>query len=179
MAFVSPSQINFLVPVDLSGAGPVPVPRLLGVTTVTATAFLTDISPGLVTLRIGERNSVLAKIDGEETLVAPGGAVEGRDSRPGRTGDTIVLTATGLGLTDPLPAAGAPLTEPLPLADLVRLGASIGGKQATIVSANMTALGVFTVKLQIPDGAGAGFQPLVLRVNGQPAQSGLVLALEE
>ena len=41
----------------------------------------------------------------------------------------------------------------------------------------MTSLGVFTVRLQIPEGAGTGFQPLVMRVNDQPAQSGLLLAL--
>ncbi len=178
VAFVSPKQINFLVPVDLSGAGPVPVIVTTPTSRGNATAFLTDASPGLVTLALAERNSVLARIDGEETLVAPAGAVEGRESRPARIGDTITLTATGLGLTNPLPAGGASLTEPLPLADLAALSVTVGGQAAVVVSADMTSLGIFTIRLQIPEVAGAGYQPLILRVNSQPAQSGLVLALE-
>jgi uncharacterized protein (TIGR03437 family) len=177
VAFVSPSQIKFLVPADIGSVGPVPVTVTTPNNRGTATAFLTEVSPGLVTLLLGERNSILARIDGEETLVAPAGAIEGRASRPGRTGDTIVLTATGLGLTGPLPIAGLPLTEPLPLANPGRLSVTIGGQTATIVSADMTSLGVFTVRLQIPEGAGTGFQPLVMRVNDQPAQSVLLLAL--
>jgi uncharacterized protein (TIGR03437 family) len=179
VAFVSPNQINFLVPADLSGAGPVPVTVVTPNSKGTATAFLADVSPALVAFPVGDRTSVLASIDGEETLVAPSGAIEGRDTRPGRIGDTIVLAATGLGLTDPLPPSGTPLTEPLPLANPDRLKVTIGGQAASVVSAQMTSLGVFTVKLQIPEGAGTGWQPVVLRVNEQPAQSALVISLEE
>ena len=178
VAFVSPNQINFLVPADLGNAGPVPVTVVTPANRGTATAFLTDVSPALVAFPLGERLTVLASIDGEDTLVAPDGAIEGRATRPARTGDTIVLTATGLGLTDPLPPSETPLTEPLPLANLDRLNVTIGGQAATIVSAQMTSLGVFTVKVQVPAETGSGLQPVVLRVNDQPAQSGLGITLE-
>lgn len=178
IAFAGPSQINFLVPADLS-SGPVPVEVSTATGRGTATAFMAQVSPGLLTINIGDQAHPVATFDGESVLVAPSGAVPDRESRPARVGDMIALTATGLGLPTPLPPVGQTFTDPLPLADLTRLTASVGGQSATIVSAAMISPGVFQVRLTIPEGAGTGPQPIVLSAQDQRSQPGVVIALEE
>ena|GEM_PF-465209 len=177
VSFVSPGQINVLVPLDLT-TGPVPVevsgPNGRGA----AQVFLSDVAPGLLTLRTGEQTSPLAQFADENVLVAPAGAIPERESRPAKAGDTVDLTATGLGLTDPIPPQGQVFTASYPLADLSRISVTIGGKPAAVVSAAMVSPGTFVVRVQIPEEAGSGFVPVQLQVRGVSAQSGLVLAVE-
>lgn len=178
ISYVSPSQINILVPADLT-TGPVPVEITTAVGRGGATAFMGAVSPALLTVPLGEQITPLATFDGESVLVAPAGAIPDRESRPARAGDWLVLTATGLGFPNPLPPVGQPFTDPLPLSDLSRLSVTVGEQAATVLAAEMVSPGVFRVKIAVPEGAGFGLQRLVLTAQDQRAQSGMVIALEE
>ncbi|MGD0872828.1 MAG: IPT/TIG domain-containing protein [Bryobacteraceae bacterium] len=96
--FVSPTQINFIIPGnEVDGSVPVRVVRE-GVTGPEITLQLIDAAPALFALA---GYTIAAHADG--TLLTP--------DAPANAGDVVVVYATGLGKTQPNPAPGViPLT---------------------------------------------------------------------
>ncbi len=177
LLFVSKNQINFLVPVDLA-TGPVPVevtgPNGRG----SATAFLQEVSPALLTHIAGEQSTPVAVFTDESVFVAPAGSLPERESRSAKAGDRIDLIATGLGLTDPPAPEGVTFETAYPLADISRLSVTVDGRPAEVESCVMTSPGVFLVRIRVPDEIEGGFRPIRLAVRGIAAQDGLAIALE-
>ncbi|MEZ5402856.1 MAG: SBBP repeat-containing protein [Bryobacteraceae bacterium] len=178
LLFVSKSQINFLVPVDLS-TGPVPVEVIGPNGRGTATAFLQEVSPALLTQTVEEdKVTPVATFAGESVFVAPAGSLGDREARAAKAGDTVIFVATGLGLTDPTAPEGVVLTEAYPLADPSRLSVTIDDKPAELIYAGMTSAGVYLVTVRVPDEVASGFRPVKLTVRGIAAQAGMVIAIE-
>ncbi|MBL8291438.1 MAG: hypothetical protein JNN08_06360 [Bryobacterales bacterium] len=177
ISYVGPGQINIVVPLDLT-SGPVPVevtgPNGRG----NATAFMADVSPALLTRKIGEHTSPYAQFAGESVQVAPPGVIPDTETRPAREGDFVDFIATGLGLTDPVPPEGVTFESPFPLADLSRLAVTIGDKPAPVEAALMVSPGTYLVRIRIPEAPGSGEQPIRLEVRGVAAQPNLTLSLE-
>ncbi len=93
LIYVSPTQINFIVPIDLK-PGPVKV-RVVrqGVTGPEVTLTLVEAAPQLFQSPEGY---VIAQHGKDYSLVTP--------ESPARPGEIVVIYATGLGLTQPRPA---------------------------------------------------------------------------
>jgi uncharacterized protein (TIGR03437 family) len=101
--YVSPTQINFLVPPDIL---PGPVSLLVNVDTLRGAAIQLTLAPAAPALfQLDSTNAVATLADG--SVLTP--------SSPGKPGDVVELWATGLGPTVPpaigftLPTAAAPL----------------------------------------------------------------------
>lgn len=108
--FTSPSQVNFQMPYETPpGEALVQVERD-GQTGNTVSVQVTSIAPRLLLLGIGDYGLV---VNQDGTFPVP--ASLGINGHPAHVGDTLVIYAIGLGVTDPavVTGAAAPGAEPL------------------------------------------------------------------
>ena len=149
--YVSPTQVNFLLPSDLgAGAVTVKVRNPAGTSTT-------------VPLTVQANAPQLFTVDGKSVM---GNHANGTPlaTAPVTPGETIVVLGTGLGATNP---ALIPGQLPSAAASLVTLPqVTIGGATATVVSAGVSAgsAGVYQIAVQVPPDAPNGDLPLVVQV---------------
>jgi len=165
LIFVSPAQINFQVPFDVSGttaqivvsssAGPsAPVPVPLGVA-----------QPGIFFDSASGLGAIIHNADGKLT-----------SERPARAGDFLQVYATGLGAVSPAVIAGFPAPVS-PLSQTVaQPQVTIGGRPAAVVFSGLAPgfAGLYQLTIQVPEGVPSGRQPAALTVNGLRSNEVLV-----
>ena len=167
--YVSPSQINLIVPDDPTNGGlDVQVKTQAGTSNI-ATADKEDFSPALFQLTATYPSAVHA--DG--TYVGIPNLVSGAATHPARPGEVILLFGTGFGPTNPSLAAGQSVNGPLP--PMQPVTATIGGVEASI-QAYLTFAGVYQFNVTVPD-LPPGDAPLVLSVGGSKTKDGLMLSI--
>lgn len=145
--YVSPTQINFLIPGnEIAGNVTVCVTRE-GVSGPLATIALVNAAPALFDL--GNGFAIATHANG--SLLT--------DASPAQTNEIVVVYATGLGPTNPNPAPGQiPLTAAI-LQYANTLSVSLGGtvlQPIFIKYAGLTpeSVGLYQINLQIPPGVG-------------------------
>ena len=156
VGYVSPTQVNFLLPPDtVSTATTVQVRNPAGMSTampltVQASAGQLFTSDGKTVLGTHANGNLVGKAGAGTTPAAPG--------------ETITVYGTGLGATNPALMAGQIPTDASSLATLPK--ATIAGAPATVVSASVVpgSAGVYQVNLQVPADAANGDLPLVLQI---------------
>jgi uncharacterized protein (TIGR03437 family) len=163
LLYVSPSQINFLIP---SGE-----------------------SPGSVTVRVVREGASgpfvsLNLVDGAPALFETGSGLaiathaDGAlltDASPGQPGEVVVVYATGLGATDPDPEAGEIPETAAPLQWLSSLSISLNGAalpSALILYAGATpgCVGLYQLNIQLPQDVPA--DPVIQVSMGMQSNSG-------
>lgn len=174
LSYISPTQINVLVPADAS-RGDVEV-RVVrdGIASQPAHVMQAEIDPALFVFRTdGPTYAAATHLDG-----APVGPLElypGAQSRPAEPGETLMLFGNGLGGTNP----------PLSPSQLVRTAAAlalpvtvrIGGQTASVAYAGLVAPGVYQVNVSMPD-VSDGDQLVVLETGGRETQTGPVISVK-
>jgi len=167
LSYISPSQINALLPVD-DTVGPVDLqvfgpngssqPVTVQKVALAPSWFLLDPHPN----ELG-RHVAAALPDG--TYVAPVGWFgNAAVSRPAIPGETVELFATGLGPTNPPYPDGQTLTQAYPLANPVTV--AIGSQMnLPIQFAGLVAPGLYQINLTVPR-LPPGDQSICLAVNG-------------
>jgi uncharacterized protein (TIGR03437 family) len=88
-----------------------------------------------------------------------------------KPGDIIQLYATGLG---PSPA-GNIINSPITFSGSVT--ATIGTANAPVLGTALVAVGEFQVNIQVPSGLADGDYQLLIKVNGTPCQTGIVIPI--
>jgi len=167
--FVSPTQINVIVPDDPTNGGvDVQVTAPSGKSNV-ATADKEDFSPALFQLT----PPYPAAVQPDGTYVGPPNVVSGVATQPASPGEVILLFGTGFGPTNPTVAAGQVAGSPVQPAQAVT--ATVGGVPASVV-AYLIYPGVYQFNVTVPN-VPAGDAPLVLSVAGSRTQDGLMLAI--
>jgi uncharacterized protein (TIGR03437 family) len=149
VGYVSPTQVNFLLPSDI-----VAVPAQVQVRNPAGIS-------AQVPMTIQANAPQLLTVDGKH---AWGVHANGSSLAQAAPGETLVLYGTGLGATNPAQIPGQIPTQP---ANLVRLlTATIGGAAATVVSGGIVpgSAGVYQLNVQIPADAANGDQPLVVEL---------------
>ncbi|MCZ6491277.1 MAG: matrixin family metalloprotease [Acidobacteria bacterium] len=158
--FVSPGQINALVPFELTGSS-VDVTILTGPGAAgnTVTVNLSPTAPGIFKVNSAGQGAIL---NPDGSLVAPVGSFPSRlpAAQPTRSGEIIVIFASGLGPVSPaLPsgvASGANGTAipVMPNVPQVR----IGGQAANVLFAGLAPgfVGLYQVNVQVPQGVPTG-----------------------
>jgi uncharacterized protein (TIGR03437 family) len=154
VGYVSPTQVNFLMPSN-AGAGTttVQVKNLAG-TSAAATITVAAGAPQLFTA------------DGKSVLGShAGGALLGKGSQAAAPGETITLYGTGLGATTPSQIPGVVPTVASPLATLPQV--TIDGAPATVSFAGVVpgTAGVYQINVQVPSGAANGDLPVVVQAD--------------
>jgi len=172
VAYVSPAQVNFVVPADTRiGAVDVEV-TTAGVTSNKVSAQLQTFSPAFFLW-----NGAYAAATHLNFSMAAGPGVSAT-ATPAKPGETIILWGTGFGPTQPPDTIGQ-LTSGAPAATTLP-ALTIGGVQAQVIGVNMSPgfAGLYQVAVQVPTSLSDGDQPIVAQVNGVPSPGGVLLTVE-
>ncbi len=162
VGYVSPTQLNFLLPGDVSpGTVQVQVKNPAGITKQTPITVQAN-APQLLTLD----GKYVSALHANGSLVGKAGLAASGPTTPVVPGETIVLYGTGLGQTNPPLIAGQMPTQAVNLANLPRV--TIGGEDAPVTSATVIpdAPGVYQIKVQVPQSTANGDQMVVVQVGG-------------
>jgi len=141
--YVSPGQINFLVP-----------PNLLALP-VSLYVIVDGLIGPLLHLTIGPAAPGLFQLDATNAIATlPDGAVL-TPSAPAKPGDVVVLWATGLGATDPQPAYGVLPTASAPLAPGAGLSILLDGTRVPSAAISYAGIvagfpGLYQINFQLP-----------------------------
>jgi uncharacterized protein (TIGR03118 family) len=165
VTYVSPTQINVLLPADLQ-PGAVKIQTFNnGLESQTATVTLQAAGPAFFVLT--GNKYVATHSDG--TLVAPAGLTTGVTSSPAKAGETIVIYGNGFGATTGTIPNGSVITTPLPLASNPTF--TIGGVNATVAFAGLTLAGVYQLNVVVPAGLPSGDNAIVAQLAGGGAST--------
>jgi uncharacterized protein (TIGR03437 family) len=178
LLYVSPTQINALVPATVA---PGPVQVVVQSNGVNSTPFVitaTATQPAIYALPNTDGSSffVTAALAGTATLVG-NSAVDPRVLRAAQPGDLLDLYMVGLGattdpskfLTDQLFAGAYPLSA--------TVTATIGGESASVSFAGLTSPGLYLVRITIPQDLSPGAQVIQVSAGGLKTSSSLKLLL--
>jgi len=153
VGYVSPTQVNFLLPSNMApGPTTVQVRNPAGITAA-------------VPLTVAANAGQLFTTDGKSVLgTKANGSLLGKAAQAAVPGETIVIYGTGLGATSPALIPGLVPVEAAGLATLPRV--TIGGANATVISASVVtgSAGVYQVTVQVPADAANGDLPVVVQI---------------
>jgi len=159
--FVSPQQLNFQVPWQLLGLPNATLSVITaGGTGPSISVNLSAAAPGIFTINTANSATQGAvQIANSTAFAASAGAISGAVSRPATTGDMLTIYCSGLGAVSNTPASGATAGSGLGLSYVqAQVSVTIGGKAATVLSANLTPgfVGLYQVNVQFPMGVASG-----------------------
>src|SRR5450759_2806848 len=162
VGYVSPTQVNFLLPSDLiATATTVQVRNPAGTNTA-------------LPITVSANAPQVFTTDGKTVLGAHvNGSLLGK-AAPAAPGETIVVYGTGLGATSPALIPGQVPTDAVSLATLPQV--TIGGAAATVSFAGVVpgTAGVYQINVQVPSGAANGDLPLIVLVGTASSASTLI-----
>jgi uncharacterized protein (TIGR03437 family) len=174
--YVSPSQINFIVPEDKSGPQPVTVKNAAG-TSAAETVTVKSFGPAF----FGWPNNQVVATRQDFTLAAANGTFAGTTTVPAKPGDTIILWGTGFGSTIPAAPVGIETpssvtynTSTLPTIDIDKVPAKVLGAALAPGFA-----GLYQVAIEVPSSLGNGDWPIVATIGGVSSPNGIVLTVQE
>jgi uncharacterized protein (TIGR03437 family) len=183
--FVSPGQVNALVPGDVSaGSAQVTVSNAQG----TSAPFTVNVAPQQPTLLAPASFMVSGKQyvgaflppDYATTFALPAGAIAGVTSRPAKPGETLVLYGLGFGAVTPdvpvgtiAPALQFKLNSPLQ----ILFNQSAG----TIAYSGLAPgfVGLYQINVQVPQIADSDAVPLTFTLGGTPGTQTLYIAVHQ
>jgi uncharacterized protein (TIGR03437 family) len=157
VGYVSPTQVNFLLPSNLTpGTVQVQVRNPAGISSQMPITVQAN-APQLFTA--DGKYVLAAHLNG--SFVGKGGI-----SPPAAPGETVILFGTGLGSTNPALIPGQIPAQPASLTGTQQV--TIGGAAATVVSAGIVpgSAGLYQLNVQVPATAADGDQPVVCSNGG-------------
>jgi uncharacterized protein (TIGR03437 family) len=166
VGFVSPTQVNFLLPSDLS---------------ITAVTVQVRNPAGISTnlpVTVQANAAQLFTVDGKSVLAAHANGSLLSKSSPAVPGETISLYATGCGPTTPALIPGVVPSAPAAIATPPVI--TIGGTPATVVGAGVVpnTAGLYQINVQVPSSAASGDLPLVMQV-GTASTAPILLTVQK
>ena len=172
VSFISPKQINVLIPQD-SNTGSVQVQVTNnGLVSAVANVQLSAAAPAFFIYK----NNEIAALHSDNVSVVGDPTLFPNSSTPAKAGETIVLFGTGFGATTPAYPGGQIVTQPYPLTTMPTV--TIGGNAATVTFAGLTGAGLYQINVTVPAGTASGMQPVVATINGVSTQSSAVIAVQ-
>ena len=168
--FVSPTQINCIVPDDSTDGGVnVQVNTPIGPSNV-VTADKEDFAPALFLFT----GTYPAAVHANGTFLGPPNILAGTATAPAKAGEEILLFGTGFGPSNPAVPAGQLATGDAQPAQTVT--ATVGGVPAQ-VQGYLIGPGQYQFNLTVPNSLPPGDAPLSLSVFNATTQSGLMLTI--
>lgn len=161
---VSPTQVMLVAPDDAT-VGTVPVQLTVNGATYSGSVTLQKFAPALF-------QSASGGITFGQAGHASGAPVT--TSSPASRGETITLTATGLGATNPATPASQAVTTWAPVAMPVTV--SIGGVAATVQSAAKVSPGCYQITVTVPS-VSSGNQTVQVGIGGFSSPSGVFIPI--
>ncbi len=169
VGYVSPTQVNFLLPVDaLQGNIQVQVRNSAGISAPIQIGTTAN-SPQLLTLD----GKYALGVHADGSLLGKTGLVAGAASAPAQPGETLTFYCTGCGATTPATISGlVPTKSSVNTLPVV----TVGGAAATVTSASTItgSPGLYQVNVQVPAATANGDQPVVIRLGTTNSVSTLI-----
>jgi len=159
--YVSPTQINFQLPTEVTGTSVTVTPSLNSLDGTPVTVPLVASVPGLFSLS-SDGTGPGAILKSDFTVVS--------SSNPASRGSVILIYGTGFGATTPNVPSGQPAPgDPPGTAKLVATPTvSIGGQSAQVIFAGLAPgfVGLFQLNVVVPTGTALGNVPVVVSIGG-------------
>ena len=174
--YVSPTQINFVVPPNLSGSVPVTV-TVSGQASASFTATASTYSPAFFPW---PGNQVVATRQ-DFTFAAKNGTF-GVPTTPAAPGDVLILWGTGFGPTVPAVTPGVQVPA-LPngqtYSTILPVTVTINNVSATVYGAAVATgyAGLYQIAIQVPPSIGNGDWPVTASIGGVQSPAGMVLSV--
>lgn len=170
VAYISPTQINALVPED-SKLGSVDVTTSnQGLASGTATATMETTAPAFFITK----SNYIAALHADNSIVGPT-TLYPNASTPAKPGETISLYGTGFGQTStPIPD-GEVIPTPIPLTGVT---ITVGGTPAEVQFSGLVGPGLYQFNVTVPASLGDGDAQVVATVGGATTPSGPMIAVQ-
>ena len=169
--FVSPAQLNVLLPVNTAPGPAQVVVSNNGLSAATVSVNVDTFAPAFFLL--SGQYIAATHADGV-SLVGPAALLPG--STPAAPGETIVLYGTGFGPTNPATPDGQVLTAPTNLVSNPTV--LFGGAQADVAFAGLTATGLYQINLKVPASITAsGDVPVIAQLGGTASPSTALISV--
>ena len=172
--FISPLQINFIVPGDSTVGGvPVQVVNANGSSNV-YTSRLQTVAPAFFTYGGAASKYAIGSLPNGTLVGTPGLLGSNTLTQPAKPGDVVALWMTGLGPTTPPYPEGHLVSSSARLANTATV--TVGGVQAAVDWAGISGPGLYQINFHVPSVA-VGDQPIQVSVSGASAQSGVFMTI--
>lgn len=184
VSYVSPTQINFLLPPTLTAGTAQIVAANNGLTSTTVSATIAAVAPAFFTLGAADTttgNTYIAAEHANGSIAGPTGLVTGVTSTPYNAGETMVLYGTGFGPTTTVAPNGQLLTVAIPMSTTPTV--TVGGQPATVSFAGLVGPGLYQLNVVLPPGTTVGGTgsvvqvPVVATAGGVQTQAKVVVAV--
>lgn len=172
LSYVSPGQVNVLVPDDAAAGDMQLELSNSGSTSNAFTVHKAIAAPAFFQFTAG----YAAAVHADGACVGKAGLLLGVSVTPAKPGETLMLFGTGFGPTNPpletgqLPAASAPLAH--------TPAVTIGGVQAAVTYAGRTGAGLDQINVIVPEDLPDGDALLAAQVAGASTQANLYLTVQ-
>ena len=179
LAYVSPTQVNGLIPCNLSPNASYQLLVQRGSTqSVPTPVTVVELQPGIYSEDLSGSGQGAIQIAGSTLLAAP----VGQGSRPAQRGtDYLAIYGTGLGPVrgsdgEPQPPDGAAAAPPTVYQTTNEVSVTVGGVDAPVVFSGLTPTlaGLYQVNALVPPGAPSG-DAIPVIVSVKDPQSGMVV----
>ncbi len=177
LLFVSPQQVNAQVPWEVNSSTATVVVNRGGAASQPVTFSLTAAAPGIFSLNSGTGQAIAINLDG--SLAAPAGSVPGIATHPAKSGDTIIVLATGLGAVTPAAKTGANSRDTLRTTTATPV-VLIGGMPATVAFSGLSPdfVGVNQLNVVVPAGVATGDKvPIQIQAGGFTTTDQVTMAI--
>jgi uncharacterized protein (TIGR03118 family) len=166
--YISPVQINVLTPTDLATSGTITVQ----VTNNTLTSTTVSVNGQAVapSFFLPDGTHIAAE-HGDYSLVGTTSP-----ATPAKPGETIALYGNGFGATNPAAVNGQIQAAAAP--SVVTPTVTIGGSNAKVVFAGLTATGLYQLNVTVPTGLPDGDAAVVATINGLSSPTGAAIAIK-
>jgi uncharacterized protein (TIGR03437 family) len=163
LAYVSPGQVNFLLPDGDFGPVPITVTTPAG-TTAPVTVQVQSFGPALF---FWPENQPVATHE-DSSIAAKNGTFPESYTVPAKPGERIVLWATGFGPTLPPAPPGVPVPSTPEFKTASPVSVTIGGLPARVLSSTLATglAGVYRLEVEVPRTITAGEYRVIADVSG-------------
>ena len=168
--YISPVQINALVPAD-STLGSVQVTTAnQGLTSNTASATMTATSPAFFITK----SNYVAAVHANGTIVGPT-TLYPNNSTPAAKNEQIMLYATGFGPGTTTIPDGQVIATPVPITGVT---VTIGGVNAPVSYQALTFAGEYQINVTVPSTVPSGDNAVLATIGGQTTQTGALINVQ-
>ena len=160
IAYISPGQINALVPNVATGTMPVTVTNS-GLTSQAVNVQIQSAQPAFFPWG---NFAVATRLD--YSLAVKAGTFPGTTTLPAKPGDVIILWGTGFGPTSPAAPAGVQVPADTTYNTATTVSVTVGGKTALVYGAALASgfVGLYQVAIQIPTALTDGDYPVIASI---------------
>jgi uncharacterized protein (TIGR03437 family) len=178
--FISPGQIDALVPGNVgTGPQPVVVSTANGVS-VPMLVSVNSVQPGLLappSFLVNGNQYLAAVLPDGQTFIVPPGAISGVTSRQAKPGETIIVYGIGFGAVNPALTIGQIVEQSNSLASSFHV--LFGSTPATLAYFGLAPnyLGLYQFNVIVPNVPNSDMVPITFMLNGTPGTQTLFTAV--